>query len=156
MKNYVKEMRKHIGHKPLLLCGASVIIFNNDGQVLMEQRSDNNCWCFPGGSIEPGEKVEEAARREVFEETGLTVNRLDIFDVFSGEELHYIYPNQDEVYVVDIVFTSSDFQGDIILNNESKRVKFFDLDKIPLEISPPVIPLVKELQRRHITVELTQ
>jgi 8-oxo-dGTP pyrophosphatase MutT (NUDIX family) len=153
--NYIKEMRKYIGHRPLLLCGASVIIFNKDGQVLMVQRNDNNCWCFPGGAVELGEKLEEAAIREVFEETGLKVNELEIFGAFSGEELHYIYPNQDEVYIIDIVFTSSNFQGNITLNNESKKVMFFDVDKIPSEISPPVIPVVKELQRRYVTAKQT-
>lgn len=98
----------------------------------MEQRSDNKCWCFPGGAVEPGEKVEEAAAREVFEETGLNV-----------------YPNEDEVYVIDTVFTSSSFQGDLLLNNESKRIMFFDIDKIPEEISPPVFPIVKDLQKRY-------
>lgn len=52
----------------------------------MLKRSDNNCWCFPGGAIELGEKVEDAAKREVAEETGLQVKALELFGVFSGQE----------------------------------------------------------------------
>ncbi|WDM31136.1 NUDIX hydrolase [Paenibacillus mucilaginosus] len=142
-------MRQFIGHRPLLLCGASVILFNDIGQVLMEQRSDNKCWCFPGGGIELGEKVEDAATREVLEETGLIVTNLSIFGIYSGEELHYTYPNGDEVYIIDIVFTSSTFKGEVTISNESKCLMFFDIDKIPDEISPPVIPIVRDLQIKY-------
>src|SRR5690554_3778675 len=104
MIQYVKEMRKMIGTHPLLLCGASVIIFDDRNRVLMTRRSDNNAWCFPGGSIDLGESTEDTAKREVLEETGLIVNNLELFDVFSGQELHYIYPHGDEVFVVDVVY----------------------------------------------------
>jgi 8-oxo-dGTP pyrophosphatase MutT (NUDIX family) len=76
MNDYIKEMRKHIGLKPLLLCGASVIIFNDSCEVLMLHRKDNDSWCFPGGAVELGEQVESTARREVLEETGFKVTTL--------------------------------------------------------------------------------
>lgn len=125
MKDYRKEMRKLIGHKPLLLCGASIILFNQDNQVLMLRRSDNGCWCFPGGGIELGESTEDTVRRELYEETGLSVNEISIFDVFSGARLHYIYPNGDEVYIVDVVYTSSNYLGELKIDNESKDYEFF-------------------------------
>ncbi|TYA14509.1 NUDIX domain-containing protein [Paenibacillus faecis] len=145
MKDYIKEMRKLIGTRPLLMCGSSVIIFNTEGQVLMLHRTDNDSWCFPGGAIEPGEKVEEAALREVFEETGLTVRELTLFGVFSGKELYYKYPHGDEVYNIDIVFMTEAYDGELTLNEEGKDIRFFDLDGLPETISPPVRPIVKEL-----------
>lgn len=147
MLNYVRDMRRIINHNPLLICGASVIIFNNAGEVLMQHRSDNDCWCFPGGSIELGENLEETARREVLEETGLELGDLKLFGVFSGKELHYIYPNGDEVYIVDTVFTSSSYSGDLKINEESRELKFFEIKNIPKNISPPVKPIVKEFRR---------
>lgn len=51
MMEYVKTMRRLIGNKPLLLCGASMIVFNELNQVLMLKRNDNGCWCFPGGAF---------------------------------------------------------------------------------------------------------
>jgi 8-oxo-dGTP diphosphatase len=55
--------------------GASVIVLRRDG-VLMVKRANQpfaGLWSFPGGRIEPGEGAEEAARRELLEETGLAV-----------------------------------------------------------------------------------
>ncbi|MCI3923135.1 NUDIX domain-containing protein [Paenibacillus sp. TRM 82003] len=149
LKEYVKEMRKLIGSRPLLMCGASVILLNAEGQVLLFHRTDNDSWSFPGGAIEPGEKVEEAARREAFEETGLRVGEMNLFGVFSGEELYYRYPNGDEVYNVDVVFISQDYEGDIRLSDEGKGVRFFSIDELPDKISPPVIPVVEQLVRTH-------
>ena len=90
MNDYIRYMRKYIGHKPLLLCGAGAIIFDKDGKVLMLLREDNNSWCFPRGAVELGEKTEDAAKREVFEEVGLKVSDLELFSVFSGDGLHYV------------------------------------------------------------------
>jgi len=150
LKEYIKDMRKFVGSRPILMCGASVIIYNPDGQVLMLHRTDNDSWCFPGGAIELGEKVEEAAMREVFEETGLHLMNLELFGVFSGQELYYKYPNGDEVYNVDIVFKSSTYTGNLELNDEGKEIKFFNVDDIPGRISPPVIPVVNEVIRRKM------
>lgn len=145
MIQYAKEMRKLIGTKPLLLCGASVIITDNLDRVLMLRRTDNDSWCFPGGSIDLGEQTEETAKREVYEETGLIVIDLKLFGVFSGEELHYIYPHGDEVYIVDVVYKTNNYKGDLKIDNESKAFEFFDLANLPKKISPPVIPVIKKL-----------
>lgn len=149
MLNYVKEMRPLIGHKPLLLCGASVILFNGANKVLMLHRSDNDCWCFPGGALDLGENLEETARREVAEETGFVPGDLKLFGVFSGEELHYTYPNGDEVYIVDTVFEALCGDMEVVLDEENKGYAFFDLAHLPERISPPVIPVVRELLRRY-------
>ena len=148
MLEYVRNMRRLIGHLPLLMCGASVIIFNQVGQVLMLKRTDNGCWCFPGGAMELGEKVEDVAKREAFEETGLTVTDLSIFGIFSGEDLRYVYPNKDEVYNVDAVFYSFDYEGELSIDHESQQCGFFGLTDLPEAISPPVIPVVDELKKR--------
>lgn len=148
--DYIKYMRKLIGKKPLLICGAGAIVLDDKNRVLMQLRKDNNSWGFPGGIIELGEKVEDAAAREVFEETGLTVKDLKLFGVFSGKELHYIYPNGDEVYIVDTMFITKNYSGSIIVQeSECKEVKFFHIDNLPANISPPVKPTVEELIKKH-------
>jgi len=53
--------------------GASVAVFDVDGRLLLIQRRDNACWAMPGGIVEYGETVAEAARREVWEESGVAV-----------------------------------------------------------------------------------
>ncbi len=86
MTEYIKEMRKLVGQRPIFQCGASLIMFNRSNQDLMLRRTDNNCWCFPGGSLELSENAEETAVREAKEETGLSINikDLELFNVFSG------------------------------------------------------------------------
>ncbi|MCM3038684.1 NUDIX hydrolase [Paenibacillus motobuensis] len=148
MKEYMKEVRKLVGTRPIIMCGSSVIINNLAGEVLMLHRTDNDSWCFPGGAVELGEKIEETAAREVFEETGLIVEDLNLFGVFSGEELYYKYPNGDEVYNVDIVYMSDSYKGELRLNDEGKDIRFFKMDELPEKISPPVRPIVEELRKK--------
>ena len=59
MSNYIMDLRKVVGHGPLLQAAASIIIENENGQVLLGRRTDNHQWGYAGGSIELGETVEE-------------------------------------------------------------------------------------------------
>lgn len=54
MSNYIMDLRKVVGHVPLLQVGASIVVENENGQVLLEKRTDNHQWGYAGGSIELG------------------------------------------------------------------------------------------------------
>lgn len=86
MSDYIMDLRKIVGHRPLLQVGASVIVEDEKGRILLQKRSDNHYWGYAGGSIELDENVEDAAKRELFEETGLTAERLELFGIFSGKD----------------------------------------------------------------------
>ena len=75
---YIAELRKHIGHQPILMPAGCVMVLNEKKQLLLQKRADNGCWAYPGGAVELGESFEECAIREVLEETGvkLEVDRL--------------------------------------------------------------------------------
>ena len=45
-KNYIKEMRKSVGHAPLMVTGCGVIIENDKGEILLQKRRDNGCWAI--------------------------------------------------------------------------------------------------------------
>jgi len=138
MTEYIASIRKLVGNAPLIQCGASVILINEKDELLLQKRRDNGCWGFHGGSVELNEVVEEAAARELFEETGLTANKLELFKVFSGPELYYVYPNGDEVSNIDIVYICRDYSGSLRADSaEVEELAFFALDKIPENISPP-------------------
>ena len=111
MSNYILDLRKAVGHRPLLQVGASVIVENEAGEVLLQLRADNQLWGYAGGSVELDEVVEEAAARELYEETGLHAKKLELFGVFSGPDMHYTYPNGDEVSNIDIVFLCREWEG---------------------------------------------
>jgi len=139
MTGYVENMRKRIGHDTLLIVGAGVFI-HKDGKLLLQRRRDNNCWSDHGGCVEIGEKVEDTAKRELFEETGLIANKLELLGVFSGENMMYTYPNGDKVYIIGISFLCEDFSGEPKTEtNETVDLQWFDIDRLPENISPPVV-----------------
>ena len=142
---YILDLRKYVGHRPLIQVGASVIVEDPQGRILLQLRADNHCWGTCGGSIEPDERVEDAARRELYEETGLTAEALTLFGVFSGPELHYVYPNGDEVSNIDIVFLCRSFTGELKPQaDEVEKLRFFAIEEIPENLSPPIRPVVEK------------
>lgn len=146
MADYILGLREIVGHRCLLQVGASVIVEDDQGRVLLEKRTDNGCWGYAGGSVELDERVEDAARRELKEETGLIAGEMTLFGVFSGPETHYVYPNGDEVSNVDLVFLCRDYSGRIVCQPEEvSQIRFFSAaDMPPLEqISPPIRPAMK-------------
>jgi ADP-ribose pyrophosphatase YjhB (NUDIX family) len=62
--------------------GVNIAIFQDD-KVLLTQRSDFEVWCLPGGEVDPGESLAQAARREAREETGLEVELTRLVGVYS-------------------------------------------------------------------------
>ncbi len=60
------------------------IVLNDAGEVFLQERSDNNSWALPGGTMNPGESVAQCVTREVKEETGLAVKPEYIVGVYSN------------------------------------------------------------------------
>lgn len=144
------DMRKLVGHRTLIQCAASIIIENEKGQILLGKRSDNHCWGYSGGSIEIDERVEDCARRELLEEMGLTAGELELFMINSGPEVHYIYPNGDEVSNVEIIYICREWEGEPrAADGEMTDLRFFDVRDIPEEISPPIKPVIDEYIRQR-------
>lgn len=56
--SYIKEMRKYIGHAPMISAGATVVVLK-DNKILLNLRSDTGTWGIPGGAMELGETLEE-------------------------------------------------------------------------------------------------
>lgn len=132
---YYKELRKYVGHKPLILPGSVVVIVNKTGEILLQERNDHS-WGLPGGLMNLGESLIDTAKREVFEETGLRVENLVLLDVLSGPQYFFRNPNGDEFYSVTAVYTSADYTGELRPDmDEGKSLKFckvYDLPK-PME-----------------------
>lgn len=154
---YIKDLRKYVGHSPIIMACAGVLIVNDKKQLLLQKRTDNGCWAYPGGSMELGESFKECAIREVFEETGLKCIKLEYFKTLSGKQMHYFYPNGDEVYIAETVFVCDKYEGELkVQKEEASEQRFFDIAELPDNITPMNVGVIKEfaektLQFRNIT-----
>ena len=136
MGDYLKDLRAKTNHMPLLLPHAVVILFNENNEILLEERADDGYFDFPGGGIDLKEEAEEAAKRELLEETGLEALELEFFKLYSGEITHYIYFYGDEIYGIDIVYTCHKYQGIMKAQvEEVKSLRFYSLDNMPEKMS---------------------
>lgn len=148
---YYKEIRKYVGHKPLILPGAVVCIINEKNDILLQQRP-NGTWGLPGGLMDLGESMEETARREVKEETGLNIGELILLGVFSGEEFFVRIENGDEFYALTVVYMTRDYDGTITIDEkESMDMNFFSLKNLPKglkkEYKSFIEPYIESLQK---------
>ena len=141
-------------HKFVLLQdGAAVIIVNKEGQILLQSRADRNKWGLPGGCQELGETFIETAIREVLEETNLkiTPENLELVNIVSGPSRRSEYPNGDVVINNTVLYVCKNYSGEIRCNSESKEMKFFDLDNLPLnQHDPDLIEEYKNYTKRKI------
>ncbi len=96
------------------------------GIVLVERRNPPVGLALPGGFVEVGESVEDAAVREIKEETGLDVRLSHLLGVYSD-------PRRDpRFHVVSVVFVG-DAEGEPKAGSDAKDVRIFSLEDIPLE-----------------------
>lgn len=147
--SYISELRADVGTRPLILPGAAAIVVDADGRILLLERADTGGWGLPGGFMDPGESLEETARREVMEEVGLEVDELALMNVFSGPEQYYQYPNGDQVFNVTAVYTAtvrdwSDLKED---PSEVSAAKLFAISDLPADLIAPEVPILDHYSR---------
>lgn len=127
---------ERINHIPFIQTGAAIIIRNENGQILLQERTDRNKWGLPGGCQDLGEDLRFTAVREAYEETGIKLNpyEIELIDTLSGESRKNSYPNGDIVYnntslyLADVSMKeASNLKGD----SETKRLQFFNPDEVP-------------------------
>ncbi len=119
--------------------GVGVVIRDQSGRILLEKRRDCGVWGLPGGRVEPGESVMEAAEREIKEETGLSIHVTGLIGVYSDPHERIVtYPdNGDVVHLVDIVLDARIVSGTLTCSEESEELRFFDPAALPSEVVPP-------------------
>lgn len=126
---------ERICHIPFIQTGSSVIVRNEKGEILLQQRSDNGKWGLPGGCQDLGEDLRTTAVRELYEETGIRVNENDLIliDTLSGEKRKRAYPNGDVVYNNSSLYLVDVNSEDISLkmDSESFKLEFININSIP-------------------------
>lgn len=148
---YIEELRAVVGHRPLIFVGAVVVIVDEQGRLLLEERKfPQGLWGLPGGLMELGESTEDTARREVMEETGLTVEALHLINVYSGPQHFVVAENGDEFYVVTAAYYSDKYHGELIVDKkESLSFKFFSPDELPERMVGSHSAMIEEFLDKH-------
>ena len=127
-------------HKFVLLQdGAAAIIVNENGQILLQSRADNERWGLPGGCQELGERFEDTVIREIKEETNLDIKEenLELIAIVSGNSRRNEYPNGDVVINNTALYCVRNYSGNLKWDSESKSMKFFDLDNLSTNQNDP-------------------
>jgi len=122
---------ERIGREGRIRLGCSAVIFDENRQkVLLTRRADNGLWCLPGGAVDPGESVEEACTREVFEETGLRSRVTRLVGVYSDPHKLVEYPDGAKAQIVALSFEAEITGGEMGLSNETSGIDFFAIEAI--------------------------
>jgi ADP-ribose pyrophosphatase YjhB (NUDIX family) len=104
---------------------AVIVALIDDGKILLTRREDFEVWCLPGGAVEEGESLAEAAIREAREETGLEVELTRLVGVYSriGGMNHDVHA---------ILFAARPVGGELKLQQgETIEIKYFPFTEIP-------------------------
>ena len=106
-----------------LVPSVNVFVVNEHDEVLMIRRTDNDNWAVPGGAVDLGESVPQAAVRETVEETGVTCEITGVVGIYSDPK-HIIYYTSDGEarQEFSMVFTARPVSGEPRTSNESKEV----------------------------------
>ena len=112
------------------LIGAEAAVFR-DGKLLLIKRHDDGLWAVPGGMVEVGETLANAALRELKEETGLAGEITCLLGIFDSR----IWKSQTKSQAYHVIFEAIVREGDPIITKEATDWRFFAVDELP-SLSP--------------------
>lgn len=128
--DYIKWIRDKAGQDLIFLNFAGGIVCNERNEILLQRRGDSNSWGLPGGAVELGESAEEAAIREIYEETGLEVEVEHLSGVYTKYFHHY--SNGDKAQCITFFFQCRPLQGELVPDGkETLELRYFPKDKLP-------------------------
>ncbi|MEZ4860590.1 MAG: NUDIX domain-containing protein [Caldilineaceae bacterium] len=104
ISDYVRQLRRKIGHDLLLMPSVGALVFDQAGHILLQQRADNGQWSAPVGGMDPDEAPADAVKREVWEETGVLVQPERVLGVFGGPRMRNTHGNGDQTSSVFMLF----------------------------------------------------
>src|SRR5258707_6971281 len=139
-----------------LVPAASAIVLNQEGKILLQLRSDTHVWALPGGAMEIGETIGQAAVRETKEETGLDVEPEYIVGVYTNPNHVVGFPNGEVRQQFSLCFACRLVGGDIKVSNESTEVGFFSPAEIEhLNMHPSISLRIQHFleHREHPVIE---
>jgi ADP-ribose pyrophosphatase YjhB (NUDIX family) len=117
---------------------ANVVVVNDDGTILLIRRTDNGNLAMPGGGMDLGESMPQAAVREVKEETGLDVEITGLVGIYTNPGHLIEYTSDGEVrQEFSVVFTARPIGGTPTTSSESSEVVWINPADVPdLQMHP--------------------
>ena len=110
---------------------ANVVVVNDAGQILLIRRSDNDNWALPGGAMDLGESLVDAARRETAEETGVQVQITGLVGIYTDPRHVILYTSNGEVrQEFSVVLTARPVSGEPTPSDESREVRWVAPDEV--------------------------
>ncbi|CAM3830946.1 NUDIX domain-containing protein [Deinococcus frigens] len=140
--NHLMDLRKLVGPRPLFAPGANVLVTDGQNRLLLLRHGGTGKWTLPGGVLEPGESYEQAAARELFEETGLSAAQFEPLEMYCGPEFRLTYTNGHVIDSVSVLYSSHSVTGRLTLQDgEVLEVGWFGVGELPTdeELSSPVM-----------------
>jgi 8-oxo-dGTP pyrophosphatase MutT (NUDIX family) len=108
-----------------LVPAVNVIVVNDADEMLLIRRTDNGNWALPGGAIDLGESVAQAAVRETLEESGIDCAITDIVGIYSDPKHIIVYTSNGEArQEFSIVLTARPLAGQPTPSSESSEVRW--------------------------------
>ncbi|MGH3646056.1 MAG: NUDIX hydrolase [Micromonosporaceae bacterium] len=103
----------------------NVVVLSDAGEILLIRRTDNGNWALPGGAMDPGESMTDAAVREVEEETGITCEVTGLVGVYTNPRHVILYTSNNEVrQEFSLVYTARALIGTPTPSDESSAVRW--------------------------------
>jgi ADP-ribose pyrophosphatase YjhB (NUDIX family) len=114
-----------------LVPSVNVVVVNDAGEMLMIRRTDNDNWAVPGGAIDLGESVGQAAVRETAEESGIDCEITGIVGIYSDPKHVLLYTSNGEVrQEFSIVLTARPLSGQLTPSSESSEVRWVPVSEV--------------------------
>jgi ADP-ribose pyrophosphatase YjhB (NUDIX family) len=109
--------------RPKYQVAAGAIILNEQGQLLLCEHTyrRQHPWGLPGGGIHFGEEPAEAVRRELREETGLSMQAARLLLVENSKKAHR----------VSLTYLCSGISGPFVPSDEVSAIRYFDMEALP-------------------------
>lgn len=138
ISDYLRRLRERVGHDLVLLPAVSVLIWGDDGRLLLMQEAETRRWQTIGGMIDPDESPADAALREAHEEAGCVVRLRRLRAALGGTGYRQHYPNGDLCSYVSVVFDAEIVSGTPSAgDDEVHQLRWFDPGEIAaLDLEP--------------------
>jgi len=115
-----------------LVPSVNVVVASDADDILLIRRTDNGNWALPGGAIDLGESVAQAAVRETHEESGIECSITGIAGIYSDPGHVILYTSNGEVrQEFSIVLTARALSGQPTPSSESSEIRWVPASEIP-------------------------